>query len=367
MVGVSTCLFIGCHTTFLAAGSAYATAELAKILTLGPGGHYWMSSARSKLASPVLTGRMGLLLNYMGQSSRARIVACTDPTSFQQRIQLVRNVSSSLKTAKGLAAAQKQYTASQQAFKKAVGASFKGSLFDYWASYGGGSLDWVPYLELFGTDSCPPGGQPLQAVLKQLFGSAVPKRSQRRRLLGGVCAIPKYVAACSFDSKGTLAKCYTSSGGPVKLAAAAATSADDQQGPQRRKLQGFFSTLFDWLFNGCVAAVDTPIPIVSGLVTAADVANAAGPTAVWGSMYEIQSQLCENRANDARATIFADNKCTDSYEDDVGAFTVQCKDHPDTGISRPWGRFANGCPNPPFYLKQSSGCSGPYKWAKKNC
>lgn len=301
----------------------------------------------------------------MGQGSTARFVACTDPATYAKRLQLVRNVAAKLSTPTGLAAVEKQYYAGQAAFRTAFGGAFKGSTLDYWSSYGHGSLDWVPFIELFGTDNCPPDGQPLATVLNQLFPPNL-KRSLRQPK-GDTCSIPRLVSACSFDSAGTLAKCYATAltghpnpGGPVLA------MAKTQQGTQRRVLQGWWSNFLDWLQSCGSAIAEPPIPIVSGLITASDVAKAAGPQAVWGVMWELATQKCENRANDARSVIFVDSRCKESYEQDVGAFTVQCQQHPNTGISRPWGRGVDGCPNPPFYLKRSTGCSGPYRWAKKN-
>jgi hypothetical protein len=417
------------------------------------------------------------------------IVACSDVASFKQRLDQIAQLQTQLKTPSGLADARVQYVASKESFRAAyqaaVGKDFTGWPLDYWTQWGG-TLDWVPYVELFGTDNCPTGGLPVETVVEKLFPA---KRAVSAAALGNstirqggqnfeACACPSPRAECSLgnDKSASLPLCYggalcalSALGGPVidscqcsgascpQIAGACTSrglSPDVQscsivrancQGPSvlfeelfgpnglhccgciqrsadtlpsgtttcpkgwdkgdtacnklaaycgpnnglfqetftpqrccRCQLQpqadsikaspaGFFDflqPLFDLFSGGCSAALDPiNVPIVSGLVTLADVANAAGPRVVWGVAFAAARSLC--RASEARAVMFVDEACTDSYESDAGAFDVQCYAKPSVGVEYPWIRAAAGCSATPFYVKNGQDCSGPYKWTKK--
>jgi hypothetical protein len=462
-------------------GSAHAAAALAKSLPFSSG-RYWVSTAETATAFPILTQRLGILINYIGQSQDMLIVACADVASFKQRLNQIAQLQKQLKTTNGLADARSQYEASQASYQAAAGKPFVGSSLDYWTQWGG-TLDWVPYIELFGTDNCPAGGLPVETVVQRLFPT---RRVMSATILAnstlrqgaqnpGVCECPSPTTGCSLAATApdSLSTCYqgalcalealggptidscecsgpqpadqcTSRGlsanaqhpcnfvrascqgpsslyhelyGPNNLYCCGCTqrSADTlpsgattcptgwtngdqqcyqlatgscktvngllqegftpthccrcQQPTSREKVSptGFFDTLqylWDIFTSGCESYLDPfNVPIVSGLVTAADVANAAGPQAVWGIMSELAKETCNNRANDARAVMFVNSACTEAYELDVGAFDVQCQDRPSVGIRTPWTRGIAGCDAPAFYLKSNAGCAGPFRWS----
>jgi hypothetical protein len=474
--------------------SAQAAAALAKTLQFSSG-RYWVSTADTATAFPILTQRLGILLNYMGQGPDMLIVACADVPSFKVRLDQISQLQTQLTTPIGLNVARKQYEETEAKFRAlyqvATGKTFAGSSLDYWTRWGG-TLDWVPYIELFGTDNCPAGSLPVETVVQRLFPA---RRDKSASILGNstlrqeaptqvqgaaVCECPSPRSGCSLSALSTvsLSTCYEGAlcglsalGGPAidscecsgpscpqqpdrctrrglssdgqsqcsvnrascqgpaalyedlygmdKLYCCGCTqrSADtlpsgattcptgwtegDQQcydlgtgsckssygllqegfTPKHccRCLQpatgetvtpaGFWDavqTLFNVFINGCYSYFDPfSIPIVSGLATAADVAQAAGPQAVWGVASELAHEGCNNRANNARAVMFVDSACTESYELDAGAFDVQCAARPSVGIEYPWVRQAAGCLAPAFYIKSDKSgqdCSGPFKW-----